>query len=526
MALMGTPWTRRSPIQPSPTLVLVVLCAAAFVSAADSTVVAAVLPAVLLDLRVPFADLSQASWIITAYLLGYVATLPLTGPLSDYAGRRLVAMGSLAVFAVGAALCVVAPTLAMLDVARGIQAVGGGALLPLGVAVVGNMWPAGRRGLALGLLAGAAELGSVCGPILGTALTAWNGWRTIFVGNLPVALLLGVAWWVVVPAQQHTRRRLDIWGGVILAALLAAFAVATNGAGTFTAASSVAPRSTAVATPPMGLWAHLAAGVLVVILMGVLWRVERGQPDGLIDTETVGQAGFLSAALTNMVVGVVLVVVLVDTPVFAALVLGWSPNTAGLVLVAFLLPLAIGSALGGVALGRAAELERARCGPVAICGLLLAACCLWMMSVWADRLPWWELAGPLIGAGLGLGLLAAPVSSAAVSAGGRALGTVTSLVTAARVVGMMGGLAVLTSWGTVTFRDLVTRIPFPLAHLSAVPRIAAQQIAAYETAVRHAEIIVFDALFRAASVTALVGILAALWLGRSPARNPHPGVSL
>jgi len=154
------------------------LMALVFVGALDQTVIASALPALLSDLRVPFTHLDSASWLITAYLLGYVAVMPVAGRVADAVGRRPVILGALTIFAVGSLGASLCQSLLTLDLMRGVQAVGGGALLPVCLAMIGDAFPADRRGLPLGLVGAAAELGGVAGPPWGAAIIGHWSWRS------------------------------------------------------------------------------------------------------------------------------------------------------------------------------------------------------------------------------------------------------------------------------------------------------------------------------------------------------------
>ena len=149
---------------PVPVL-LTVIGLGAFVTALDQTVVVTALPAVMLDLKIPIVELDRVSWVITAYLLGYTVAMPLIGRLADVYGYSRVYQVSLVVFIIGTSLVAVAGNLEWMIGARVIQAIGGGATVPIGMAIAANALPPEKRGLALGIVGGAAEAGSMHSPL-------------------------------------------------------------------------------------------------------------------------------------------------------------------------------------------------------------------------------------------------------------------------------------------------------------------------------------------------------------------------
>ena len=130
----------------SQSVVLGVLCLGVFSTALDQTVVVAALPSVMVDLEIPLTDLDKASWIVTGYLVSYTVALPLAGRLSDVYGRVRMFQAALVLFAIGSALVAVAPNFPWIVSARVLQAVGGGATVPIGLAMAVGAVAAGEKG--------------------------------------------------------------------------------------------------------------------------------------------------------------------------------------------------------------------------------------------------------------------------------------------------------------------------------------------------------------------------------------------
>ncbi|MEU0270052.1 MFS transporter [Nocardioides sp. NPDC006303] len=162
-------------------------------AAADTYVVVLALPDMMAGVGLSIEELQRAAPLISGFLLGYVAVLPLIGRLADLLGHLPVLVGGLVVFAFGSFLTALSWDLAAMVVGRFFQGLGGGALVPATLALVAALYPAERRGVPLGLVSAVQELGSVLGPLIGAAVLAVADWRAIFVLNLVVGLVLAVA---------------------------------------------------------------------------------------------------------------------------------------------------------------------------------------------------------------------------------------------------------------------------------------------------------------------------------------------
>jgi MFS family permease len=163
---------------------------AVLLAAADTYVVVLALPDMMLGVGLGIDELQRATPIVSAFLLGYVATLPLIGRLADLRGCRPVLIGCMATFALGCLITAAATDLGTLVAGRALQGVGGGGLVPATLALVAQLWPAERRGMPLGVVGAVQETGATVGPLLGAAILAVSGWRAIFWANLAAAAVL------------------------------------------------------------------------------------------------------------------------------------------------------------------------------------------------------------------------------------------------------------------------------------------------------------------------------------------------
>src|SRR5919112_3696421 len=212
---------------------------AVLLGALDLTVIATILPGMVTDLRINAADVDRYVWIVNSYLLAYVVAIPVVGRLSDIVGRSLAFQGSLVLFLVGSVVCAFAGDLPGMVAGRAIQGAGGGALLPVTMAMVGDLLPPGRRAAALGLVGAVDTLGWVLGPIWGALLVEIapgpDPWRWVFIVNIPLAAATAVAIGRLggarPPAVSAWASRLDVPGALLLAGTLFALNLGLSAGG-------------------------------------------------------------------------------------------------------------------------------------------------------------------------------------------------------------------------------------------------------------------------------------------------------
>src|SRR5215470_16632489 len=166
-------------------------------AALDALAVVTLLPQMLEAVELPIDHIEAAAPIVTGFLGGYVVAMPLLGAFSDARGRLPAYAAALAVFGVGSTLTALSPAIGWLVTGRVLQGLGGGALVPLSLALAADLYPTGQRGLAIGTVAAIQEAGSVLGPVYGASLAAGlGGWRSVFWLNLPLGALIMVGLWL------------------------------------------------------------------------------------------------------------------------------------------------------------------------------------------------------------------------------------------------------------------------------------------------------------------------------------------
>ena len=471
--------------------VLGILCLGVFSTALDQTVVVAALPSVMVDLEIPLTDLDRAAWIVTGYLISYTVAMPLAGRLSDVYGRVRMFQAALVVFAIGSLLVAVAPNFHWVVAARVLQAFGGGATVPIGLAMAVAAVAPQRRGIALGLVAASAEAGSVLGPLYGGGIISWLGWRWIFWLDIPQSFIL-IAIMAILPNRSNPEAKMDYTGALILAGALTVLTMGLSQRSIFSG-ESIIP------------YFMIGFGVFLV---GILIVTERRVTQPLLASFLYTSRAFLSSNIAQFLVGVALIIALVAVPVMAATVMEKGPWESALHLVRLTAAIPVGAVVGGYILRWAGV--RAVC----ITGLAFIGTGLLFMSGWETEVEQLRLTVPLVTAGLGFGLVIPSIGVSALSAApSHYWGAAASLVTAARMVGMALGLAALSAWGIERFYSLTAHVTVG----STFEEIEAPLIEAGVT--------VFQNLFTIAGFLSLFAILPALLMRVEKAEGVPESVS-
>ncbi|MEU2909294.1 MFS transporter [Streptomyces massasporeus] len=467
-------------------------------AALDQTIVSTALPTIVSDL----GGLDHLSWVVTAYLLAATAATPLWGKLGDQYGRKRLFQTAIVIFLIGSALCGAAQDMAQLIAFRALQGLGGGGLIVLSMAIVGDLVSPRERGRYQGLFGAVFGATSVLGPLLGGLFTQHLSWRWVFYVNLPV----GVVALAVIAAVLHIPRTaqrhvIDYLGTFLIAAVATCLVLVASLGGT---------------TWAWGSWQIVGLAVLGVVLAVAFVAAERRAAEPVLPLKLFRVRTFTLAALISFVVGFAMFGAMTYLPTFLQVVQGISPTMSGV----HMLPMVLGLLLASTASGQiVSRTGRWKVFPIAGTGITTLG--LLLLHQLDEDSSTAELSGFFFVFGLGLGLVmqvlvlivqnAVPYED---------LGVATSGATFFRSIGASFGVAVFGTVFAGRLGDQLTdafrgaRLPpgVSVETLEADPRGIAALPSALRPPALHAYAVSITDVFLYAAPVALLGFVLAWFL--------------
>ena len=392
-------------------------------AALDQTIVATALPTIAGEL----GGLNHLSWVVTAYLLAATAGTPLWGKLGDQYGRKRLFQTAISIFLAGSALCGAAQSMGELIVFRALQGLGGGGLITLSMAIVGDLVPPRDRGRYQGLFGAVFGTTSVLGPLLGGFFTQHVGWRWVFYVNLPI----GVVALAVIAAVLHIpvrfrRHRIDYPGTALIAGVAVCLVLLSSLAGT----------SWPWASYQTGLLAGLGA-----VLLGWFLAVERRAAEPVLPLSLFRNRTFTLCSAIGFVVGFAMFGAMTYLPTFQQVVRGVTPTMSGVHMLPMVAGVLFSSTLSGQLISR---VGRWKIFPVV--GTAVTTLGLVLLHHLSRTSSDAEVAGSFTVFGLGLGLVLQVLVLAVQNAVDyEHLGVATSGVTFFRSIGASFGVSVFGS---------------------------------------------------------------------------------
>jgi MFS family permease len=541
-------------------------------AAADTYVVVLALPDMMAGVGLAIDQLQRAAPIVSGFLLGYVAMLPLVGRIADLRGRLPVLVASLVVFALGSLVTAAAYDLPSMVTGRFLQGVGGGGLVPATLALVADLYPPSRRGVPLGVVGAVQEVGSVLGPVYGALVLALWQWQAIFAVNLVAGLVLAAGIRATGPGEPSTGRP-DVPGAVLALLTLVTLTLTMTQPTPLT--SSVRVGLAFVPVAGDSRWTSPLAVTVLVCALGLLVRCLTARRP-LVDVRrwvcVARQADLVGAGLLALALaGVILAFATADPQVsvlppagpwlllgsvVAVVLFGRHARRAprplvprgafadraawGALAVSFFVGAALIAALVDVplfarltvypdsqldaalvlvrlmvavpvgALAGGYLTRRLPVGVLTAGGMLLCVAGFWWMSTWGlTSLEGVVASVPLVLAGLGFGLALAPVNAALLAATDDTVhGVSTALLVVARMVGMLVGISALTTVGLRRYYAVQVDLPSPGAVCP-----SGTQCTAYTRLLKEAGLSQLHTVFMGAAGCALVaGVLALVLL--------------
>ncbi|MGW0780830.1 DHA2 family efflux MFS transporter permease subunit [Streptomyces sp. NPDC002913] len=422
-------------------------------AALDQTIVSTALPTIVSEL----GGLDHLSWVVTAYMLAATAATPLWGKLGDQYGRKKLFQTAIVIFLIGSALCGMAQNMPQLIGFRALQGLGGGGLMVLSMAIVGDIVTPRERGKYQGLFGAVFGVTSVLGPLLGGFFTEHLSWRWVFYINLPIGVvaLLVIAAALHIPVRR-TKHTIDYLGTFLIASVATCLVLVASLGGTTWAWSSVQ---------------IIALAVLAVVLLVAFVAAERRAAEPVLPLKLFRMRTFSLVAVISFVIGFAMFGAMTYLPTFLQVVHGISPTMSGVHMLPMVLGMLITSTGSGQLVSRTG---RWKVFPIAgtaltVVGLLLLHTLSENSSTWTMSLCFF-----VFGAGLGL-VMQVLVLIVQNSVGYEDLGVATSGATFFRSIGASFGVAV---FGTIFTNRLSGKLEDALSGRSLPPGVDADALAA------------------------------------------------
>jgi EmrB/QacA subfamily drug resistance transporter len=422
-----------------------------FLGALDQTIVAVALPTIITEL----GGQSLYTWTITIYLLASTITVTFYGKLSDLYGRKPLLMIGISIFLVGSALSGLSQNMTQLIIFRGIQGLGAGALFPISLAVIGDLFAPQERGKYQGLFGAVFGIASILGPLLGGWLTENASWHWIFYVNIPIGIVALAVIGRLLPTVKRpdASRDLDYLGAGVFTVAVGSFLIGLTNKQSMD-------------------WATFEVGGLILIGLA-LWMVfilvEARAKEPIVPLDLWKSRTYASSIIATFLVSIGFFGAAVFLPQWFQFVQGATPTNSGLYSLALLAGMIISSIGSGILVSRTGTYKR-----IIMAGLAVMAVGLYLMSgLQADTpLPvlwaWMFITG--IGIGPTLAVFTIVVQNAVPM---RSLGVATSNLTFFRQIGGSIGLAAL---GTIFGTRLAEEVPQQIAK-AGVPQQLVDQLA-------------------------------------------------
>ncbi|WP_406198135.1 MFS transporter [Kitasatospora sp. NBC_01560] len=481
------------------------LLLAMLLAALDQTIVSTALPTIVSDL----GGLEHLSWVVTAYMLASTAATPLWGKLGDMYGRKKFFQASIVIFLLGSVLCGIAQNMGELIAFRALQGLGGGGLMVLSQAIVGDLVSPRDRGKYQGLFGAVFGVTSVLGPLLGGLFVDNLSWRWVFYINLPIGVLALVVIAAVLHGTEVKRQhRIDYLGTVLIASVATCLVLMTSLGGTTWEWSS---------------WQIVGLGVLGLVLLVAFVMVERTAAEPVLPLRLFRSRTFSLVAVISFVVGFAMFGALTYLPTFLQVVMQVSPTMSGI----HMLPMVLGMLVTSIGSGQiVARTGHYRAFPIA--GTAVTTVGLLLLSRLDEHSSTFEMSCYFLVFGLGLGLvMQVLVLIVQNSVGYQDLGVATAGATFFRSIGASFGVSI---FGTVFASGLNSRlqealvgIPLPPGFdpgaVTSDPRVIASLPADAQAGIYHAYAESITRVFLYAVPVALVAFVLSLFLREQKLRS-------
>lgn len=463
-------------------------------SALDQTIVGTALPRIVANL----GGLEHYAWVATSYLLASTVSIPLYGKLSDIYGRRFFFIGGMVIFLVGSALSGTSQDMTQLIIYRGVQGLGAGALMPLAIAIIGDIFPPAERGKWTGLITAVFGLATIIGPIIGGAITDNWGWRWVFYVNMPIGAIAIVTAGIVMPRTLRRKQHsIDYTGAAALVAFAVPLLLGFSWAGTQYAWNS---------------WQVILMFAISAVMLGVFLLIELRASEPIINPRLFKNSIFLVSTIAMFMVAAGMFGAILYLPLFVQAVTGNSATNSGIILTPMMLGFMFSSIVGGQLLSRTGRYKI-----LAIVGFIVASLGMFLLSRMTATTGNGQISLNMVVTGLGLGVMMSLFTIIVQNAFPfRQLGEVTAGLTFFRSIGSTIGVAVMGTIMTNSFQStlqsnlspaLARAVPPSLQNPQVLLNPATLSALQHQFALHGAQgLVLFQQFFEAVKVSLATGI--------------------
>lgn len=458
-------------------------------AALEATVVGTAMPTIVAAL----GGLAHYSWVFSAYLLTSTVTVPVWGKLSDLFGRRRLFQIGVAVFILGSAACGFSQTMTQLIISRAVQGLGAGALVPLAMTIIGDIFTLEQRAKMQGLFSGVWGVSSVFGPLVGGFITDQLSWRWVFLINLPIGIAAAaIIGFGLIEPPRHERPSIDYLGATVLTAAVTVLLLVLGAQTIFTVRNVV---------------------LLAVVIGSIAWfvQIEKRAKDPVVPLKLFRNRVITVAVIVGFLAGIAMFAAITFVPLLAQGVFGATATEAG----SFLTPLMLSWVLASIVGGRL--LIKLGSRVLVFAGLISMLIGFIALATFTETTPRMLMMGELIliGTGLGLTMLTLLIASQH-SVAREQLGITTSLNQFSRSIGGALGVAIL---GALLAAGLAQYSDNPNALVNAEAR--AHVDAAELAGLRHALEGTLRSIFAVCAGVVGLSILTALLMPRGKVGEVH-----
>lgn len=397
-------------------------------SSLDQTIVSTAMPHVIAELN----GFSLYSWVFTIYMLTSTTAVPIFGKLADLFGRRLVYLIGMGLFLIGSALCGLSHDMTQLIVFRAIQGIGAGALMPIAMTIIGDIFPPDRRGKMQGIFGAVFGLSSVLGPAVGGFIVDNMAWQWIFYINLPFGIFAAIILSIALKESKSTEKKSIDWGGAsTLTGAVVAFllAIEMGGSGSSEGGMTKYPWDS---PQILGLF-----GASIVLVLAFLW-IESKVKEPIIPLKLFSVRAISVSSIVGFMMGMGMFGAITYIPLFSQAVIGTSASHSGYILTPLMLSLILSSIIGGRLITKISYRT------IVMTAMAIMTVGYFLMSQMSVNTSSLELIFYMIIIGFGMGALMPVLTIAAQSAVGHDLrGVATSTTQFTRSIGGTVGVAIM-----------------------------------------------------------------------------------